>query len=417
MNEAHGIIGANRRGWSILTLCALAFVISTFYRLTVTVLSPWLITDLGLTTAELGNLSAVFFYAFAASQIPLGPALDRFGPRWVMTILSLVTIAGAVMFALADQSWQAFLARIILGVGTSGALMGTLAILATWFPPERFATMSGLVWAAGTLGQLLAATPLVMLAENLGWRRSLLVIIAGHMLLTVIFFMVVRDRPPGQAPPPVKHLNPLKQLKQLYVRSTFWVVSLGIFFRFGFFQAMQGLWAGPFLIYGLGLEPMEAGHTLLFMVFGYMISLPLAGRVSDRVVHSRKYVIIPGFLAVASIVLVMSFWKRGLPVEYTYVLFFLFGVVNGPGQVMFAHFKELVPGHLVGTAMTGLNLVAFTGSAVMMQAAGFLLPGKPSMIHNPEGFAPLWWFMASGLFIAGLVYTRLPDSPGLKRKP
>ena len=70
-----------------------------FYRVSTAVISPALIHDLGFTTAQLSDLAAAFFYAFAASQLPMGVALDRIGARVTMGFFALAAIGGVVLFA------------------------------------------------------------------------------------------------------------------------------------------------------------------------------------------------------------------------------------------------------------------------------------------------------------------------------
>ena len=166
-----------------------------FYRLSVTVISPDLARDLNLNAVPLGSLSAAFFYAFAVMQLPLGLALDSIGTRAVMTVLSAVGILGAVTFALAQTAGQAFWARILLGIGMSGNLMGLLVLMAAWFPADRFATLLGLFVGIGSLGGLLAASPLALLTGQLGWRGSFLAIALVNAVQTLVFFLVVRNRP------------------------------------------------------------------------------------------------------------------------------------------------------------------------------------------------------------------------------
>ena len=66
------------------TLSAL-FTLSMFYRVANAVIAPSLIHDLGLNAESLGILGGAFFYSFALFQIPMGPMLDRIGPRVIMT--------------------------------------------------------------------------------------------------------------------------------------------------------------------------------------------------------------------------------------------------------------------------------------------------------------------------------------------
>ena len=158
-------------------------------------ITPDLIRELGLDTRGLSLISASFFYAFALMQIPIGMYLDAIGPRIAMTALSLLGAAGALVFACGDSTGALVAGRILLGAGMACNLMGTLKLITLWFPPLRFATLAALVLSFGTLGNMTAATPLVLMVQALGWRMSFVVFSGINILLALLFFAVVRDRP------------------------------------------------------------------------------------------------------------------------------------------------------------------------------------------------------------------------------
>ena len=62
---------------------AAGYLLSYFYRNVNAVISPDLTRELSLSPGALGLLTAVYFVAFAAMQIPAGMLLDRYGPRRV----------------------------------------------------------------------------------------------------------------------------------------------------------------------------------------------------------------------------------------------------------------------------------------------------------------------------------------------
>ena len=66
-------------------------------------LAPALVAEFRISAAELGLLTAMYFFAVGLFQIPLGVLLDRFGPRRVNACLLLVAAAGAVFFSAADS--------------------------------------------------------------------------------------------------------------------------------------------------------------------------------------------------------------------------------------------------------------------------------------------------------------------------
>ncbi len=196
----------------------------------------------------------------------------------------------------------------------------------------------------------------------------------------------------------------------------YWWISIGAFFRYGCLTALQGLWAGPYLINGLGLSTLEAGNALFFMGLSYMVGLPLSGRFSDQIVRTRKWVILPSLFITALLFLSLIVWSRGAPVMGLYLIFFALGFFTAPGQIMYSHIKELVPLQVMSTAMTGINLFTMLGAAFIMEAMGLVVATGPRGLSGPEGFGPAWILCAVGLSLSGFLYLLVPDSPLLKKE-
>ena len=165
------IIRMSRR-WLIFAIASSLFFLSQFYRVSNAVIAPLLIQDLSLDTKSIGLMSASFFYAFAITQVPISLLLDKLGPRHMMTGLSLIGVTGAIIFSLADSLTIGVMGRAMLGVGMACNLMGPYKLLTLWFNPRSFATLAGILVAIGSIGNMVATTPLVILVEQVGWRTG-----------------------------------------------------------------------------------------------------------------------------------------------------------------------------------------------------------------------------------------------------
>src|SRR5512143_3756963 len=75
---------------------------------------------------------------------------------------------------------------------------------------------------------------------------------------------------------------------------SFWQIGLLGLFRFGTFIGLQGLWLGPYLIQIKGYSAVQTGNMLILVAVGSIIGGPIAGRLSDQVFHSRKWVAVAG---------------------------------------------------------------------------------------------------------------------------
>ncbi len=381
------------RRWIIFILATSHFFLSQFYRTSNAVIAPELIRDLSLNTEGLGLLSASFFYGFALTQIPISVLLDKVGPRWMMTVLSLMGVVGAILFSIADSLGLGLIGRVLLGVGMACNLMGTFKLLTEWFKPIVFATLSGLVVSIGTLGNMVSATPLVMLVEQMGWRHSFQLIAGINLILTLTLFGVVRDRPTQPADVAANGSDALSLMQAfanlglLLKDKDYWIISLATFVRYGTFAAFQALWAGPFLIEVMGYSAIRTGNLILLMNVGLIIGGPLWGALSDRIYKSRKGLIVFCLLVMALISLILAaiLPKTGLLVIT--LIFFIFGLVSSGGMLMYPHIKDLMPHTMAGAAMTGINFFNMLGPAVFLQGLGSLMQHLyPHASRGPAAF-------------------------------
>jgi hypothetical protein len=97
-------------------------------------------------------------------------------------------------------------------------------------------------------------------------------------------------------------------------------------------------------------------------------------------------------------------------------MFFMIGFFSGPGQIMYAHIKELAPPEMTARAMTGINLFTMMGSAIFTQALGLVIKGDPKSISGPEGFSPIFYVGAACLGLVTILYLFTPDARALKNR-
>jgi sugar phosphate permease len=401
---------AHRR-WFIYLISCLLFAFSQFYRSSVAVISPNLTEELGLDTEDLGLISAAFFYAFAVMQIPVGLYLDSMGPRILMTVLSLVAVVGATLFAYGESVFALVTGRLLLGVGMACNLMGPLKLITSWFSPLYFATLSAILVSVGTAGNIAAATPLVWLTEMLGWRTTFFLFSAFNLIIALLFFGIAKDRPEDSA---VDHTRPfsggsfseaLYGVAMLFSRRDYWLISIGTFFRYGVYASVQALWAAPFLMVTMGLSQAMAGNLLLAMSIGLIVGSPICGWISDLLLRSRKSVIISGLAAMACILITLAILPVDTGLLILFALFFGFGFSSSAGQIMYAHIKERMPLENAGTAMTGINFFTMGGVAVFLHVLGWAIKAfYPEGSLSPEAFRMAFASFGGCLVITGLLY-------------
>ena len=103
----------------VLLPFAAGYYLSYLFRTINALIAGDLTAELGLSAADLGFLTSVYFLVFAAVQLPLGAMLDRYGPRTIQSCLLLLASVGSLMFATADGLIGLLVGRAVLGCSAS----------------------------------------------------------------------------------------------------------------------------------------------------------------------------------------------------------------------------------------------------------------------------------------------------------
>jgi sugar phosphate permease len=377
--------------------------------------------ELGLSAIQLGTLSGVFFYVYAVVQIPLGPLLDRFGGRLVISVFGLLSSAGGFLFALAPGYGAALGGRVLIGIGTACVLMGSLKIFTSWFTRQEFAAVSGYMVAVGNLGNLTATAPLALSVAAVGWRTSFLAVAAVQTLVTFLVFGFVRDTPSRHhahatgddtAPGP----GMVASWRTILTDRTFWLLGILSFFWYGNYIVLQGLWGGPYLMEAVGMDRTGAGRVLLFTSLGFITGCLLLGRVTERFFRSKKRTLLAGQTLLLCLMTLMLGPAEALPRPVLYGAFFAIGVGVSSGVTIYSFVREMFPVKIVATALTSLNFFVLMGAASVQHLMGYVIerfPKSPAG-YPPEAYHAAFLLPISGLLLAILLFTRARE-PGKER--
>jgi MFS family permease len=369
--------------FSIFSIFSTLYILSMFYRASNAVIAPNLMADLHLDAETLGWLGGAFFYSFALIQIPMGPMLDRIGPRFVITCFSLVAALGALLFGLGHSLATVFWGRILIGVGMASVLMSALKVFLLHFPQEKFSTFLGILLASGALGNLLGSSPMAYLNTSIGWRLTyVLASVATALLALVAYWALGRGEERKESVEPLMRpgssMSISQSIRHVLGSLSFWQIGSITFFRYGTFVSLQGLWLGPYLMDIHGYSPIQAGNLLAAMAMGAIAGGPIGGWVADKTAFPIKGAAL-GILSFYCLNLLLLTGIFGTLDPFLYaLLFFSMGFSNGFSAVLvFAHARLLFPLSISGTAMTFINFFTMTGGAVFMPLLGKVIESYP----------------------------------------
>lgn len=382
MNDEQLLRKALRYRWLIFWVLAIGYLFVYFHRVSSAVVAPELVKAFGISGAVLGILASAYFYPYACMQLPVGLLADSLGPRKTVTTFLLIACFGAILFGLSPNITVAIFARVLVGLGVAALFVPTMKILAEWFRVKEFATMTGILMAVGGIGWLSAATPLALLTTWLGWRMAFVLIGVITLVIAVLTWAFVRNRPEEMGWPRITETTEAAQagvgllegIGIVLSRRHFWPLAFWFFFSYGTVIGFGGLWGGPYLMEIYGLSKPQAGNILMMIAVGMILGSPLLGWLSDKVFSARKPVMVGGAFIYFLSWLPLALRPGGLSVALLYLLSFLIGVFGSAIVIVaFTANKELFPKEIAGTSTGLVNIFPFAGGAVFPPVMGYIM--------------------------------------------
>jgi sugar phosphate permease len=400
-----------RYRWYIFAILAAQYLVVYFQRVAPAVVAQELIDDFRISGAGLGLLASAYFYPYALTQIPVGILSDSWGPKKTLVVFGSIASFGTIFFGLAPRFEFAFVARAFVGLGVSAVFVSAMRIFAEWYRGIELARISGTLMAIGGLGWFAATTPLALLSQTFGWRMSFIVTGLVSIALTAVTWLVVKDRPAEKGLPGlVEHAGsgiPAKRnvsgdLKVILRDRHFWSIAIWFIVRGGALFGFFGLWAGPYLMDVYQLSKNSTGNILSMIAFAMIFLSPVIGYLSDKILMSRKKVLVGTSILNSICWLVMLLFYKTLSIPALYILFFMMGVtISSVGTIAIIATKELFPAEISGTSMGTMNLFPFIGGIIFQPLMGYMLDsaGKTQGMYPPSAYRMIIWL----LFITSLI--------------
>ena len=364
------------------------------------VLAPTLAAEFGLSAGSLGLLSSMYFFSFAFCQLPLGLAMDRFGPRKVNAALLLVAAAGGAWFAHAGSAAGAMAARALIGIGVSAALMSSLTAFVLWYPAARLSTMNAVAFSVGIVGAMAVTVPLELLLRVWPWREAFMLIVAATVAVSLLLWLWVPER---SARPQGENLKDIVEgLRAMFRDRAFLRLAVCLGASQCAAIALTTLWIATWFRDVAGYTPAEVARGLLAvnaaMIAGYL----LFGRAADYL-QSRGRSPLPllaGGVATASICLGLVILGAKI-----LLLWCIFAAAATAVVLGYSILSRRYPKAMAGRANTAINVFAFVGSFAGQWAIGAVLDRWP---QSPHGYAAEAYPWALGLVwavqLAGLAW-------------
>jgi MFS family permease len=362
----------HRIAWFIWILGCLFYFYENFLQVSPSVMSNELMRAFNVTSQTLGVLSGIYFYSYAALQLPCGMLMDFFGPKRILFIATAICALSTIAFGTTEHFLMACIARLMIGFGSAFAAVGTMKLASNWFKAEHFPVLTGMMVTLGMLGGICGETPQALLVDSIGWRLTMSYMgLVGIILATVIFF-VVKDAPSEQKT--AKKLNSDLNIKQglmeILKNKQLWIVALYGGLIYTCTPVFCGLWGVPFLMLKLGINKPSAANAISLVFVGWAIASPLWGIYTNYIGRRKPSLYLSAIGSFLTLMIVIYCPISNASID---VLLCMFGIFSAAFLPAFSIARDICEGPYVATGLSFMNMMNMIGIALVQPLVGFFL--------------------------------------------
>lgn len=362
-------------GWLMVFFSGFFYGYQFILRVSPNMMTDELMQAFSVDATQLGVFTSCYYMTYAAVLIPLGIAMDKWGPRPLFAISGAICAAGCFIFASTNSALWASIGRLLMGAGAATGFLGTLKVGTLWLPSKHFGKVIALTLTLGTLGAVMGGTPLEFFLNAVGWRSSMHGLGAIGLLLSFILWFMLRPSEEQE-----EKLDIKKGLKQVIASPQAWISSLYGMFMYTPLIIVGDLWGVSFLERLYGIEESEAAPMVSALFIGIALGSPCFAFFSDYMKKRKFPMILSSLLCL--ITYSSIFYLDSIPMSVMYGMFFAVGFFFGGKALGFATIVEVLPARISGLALGFANMVIMTSGITALPIVGYLLDAHKLHFHQ-----------------------------------
>ncbi|MBS0625700.1 MAG: MFS transporter [Verrucomicrobia bacterium] len=267
-----------------------------------------------IDAAAFGQFSGVYYIGYSLMHLPLGILLDRFGPRKVMSLSILLTVVGLLPLIFASHWAYPVLGRLLIGIGSSGAILGLFKIIRMIFDEKKFSRMLSLSVTIGLVGAIYGGGPVSMMRDALGYKAVTEIFALAGIALAAITYWIV---PPSTTASETAVLSDLKEV--LSNKRVIWASIFGGL-MVGPLEGFADVWGSVFLKQACGIEGTLASSLPSLIFMGMCFGAPVLSYAAEKTGSYLGTIVAAGIFMTLCFAALLTFPLSSLAVSIGFVL-------------------------------------------------------------------------------------------------
>lgn len=263
--------------WTVWMIASIFYAYQYILRVMPNIMLDDIMQQFDIGAAAFGQFSGVYYIGYSLMHLPIGIMLDRYGPRKVMTGCVFLTVLGLLPLIFAEHWAYPIAGRVLIGMGSSAAILGVFKIIRMTFSEERFPRMLSFSVMIGLVGAIYGGGPVSYMRDTFGYASVVeLFAVAGVVLACATYWIV----PDVKSAPDTTVFSDIKE-----VLSNKRVVLSCIFagMMVGPLEGFADVWGTAFLKQVYGYDSTVAASLPSMIYIGMCFGAPVLSFVAERI--------------------------------------------------------------------------------------------------------------------------------------
>ncbi len=334
--------------WTIWMIASIFYAYQYILRVMPSIMLNDILQQFDLDAAVFGQFSGVYYIGYSLVHLPIGILLDRYGPRKVMTACILLSVAGLLPLLFADYWVYPIIGRLLVGVGSSAAILGVFKIVRMAFNEARFSRMLSLSVTVGLVGAIYGGGPVGYMREIFGYQAVIQVFALVGVALAFATYWIVPEMKEDPAGSVISNIRLVLNNKRVIGSC----LCAGL--MVGPLEGFADVWGTAFLKQAYGFQGTLAASLPSMIFIGMCFGAPVLSLVAEKINNYLATIVGAGALMAISFFCILT-WQ--LPPTVLSALFVLIGICCAYQILAIYKASTYVNEHVAGLATAVANMI------------------------------------------------------------
>lgn len=348
-------------------------------------LNEEIINQFSVDSTQFGQFAGIYYVAYCAAHIPLGLLLDKKGPKIIIPASIITCIIGTLPLIFSDSWSLAVLGRIVVGAGSSGAILGLFKVIHLGFSKDKFAKLLGLGVGVGLFfGAINGNIPIIFINKNFGYHEVLYFLTALGILLAIFAYFSI---------PKLKSTNLgqkqlMQDLKILSANKVLFIFAIFGGLLVGPLEGFADAWGSRYLVAAFGLTQERSIYLINTVFLGMTIGAVILPSLARNRAIAFRIIISCGAIMFFSMVALLFIQITNNLVLAS--ILFVLGFFSGYQTIVVAKSADYVNEEQSTLATSVVNMLIMIFGYVNHSIIGILIDGNFNGANYNDNGLPVY---------------------------